>query len=224
VAYLLDGRHRLDVFDRKGLASLAWSLWHVPPHSPWSTITALIGFSIFGVQAWAPYAMNALLVVGLLCAADHFLGLRNLWPRVLVSLAILALPMTFRAVHEFRPDFAEGLATAAACLFTIRMGVPGTSPHADWKRCGGAGLFFGLPLLIKPSFVFHTTALLVVSLALSEQVRFMFAREPVPFIAKMFPGLLGRAGSFLGGAILVAGPYYARAWKEVMTYIGSNTG
>ena len=222
VEYLLDGRHRLDAFDRKGIMGLTWSLWHDPPHSPWSTLAAFSGFLVFGVHAWAPYAINAVLVAAIILAADHFFGVKSLWLRVALSLVILALPMTVRAVHDFRPDFAVALATAFACLTTIRLGLPGPSCRGVRKRYFLAGLLFGCAYLIKPSFVYHTTAMLVVSLLLSEVVRLLFASGGV--LSCLYAGLPGRAGSFLVGCFVISGMYYLSAWKGVMTYLATNTG
>jgi hypothetical protein len=224
VEYLLDGRHRLDAFDRKGIMGLTWSIWHDPPHSPWSTLAALSGFLVFGVHAWAPYAINAVLVAAFIFAADHFFGVKSLWLRVALSLVMLALPMTVRAVHDFRPDFAVALATAFACLNTIRLGLPEPPCRGVRKRYFLAGLLFGWAYLIKPSFVYHTTAMLVVSLLLSEVVRLLFASHHGGALSRFYAGLPGRAGSFLAGCFVIPGMYYLRAWKEVMTYLATNTG
>src|SRR6202035_4253374 len=88
VVYLLDARHRLADFHQQGIAELLRSLWDKSPHSPWSTAAAFAGFLIFGVNAWAPYAMNGLLVVGFLLAADHLFAESRLLPRALISLVI----------------------------------------------------------------------------------------------------------------------------------------
>ena len=224
VEYLLDARQRLDRFDQKGIVGLAWSLWRDPPHSPWSTLAAFSGFVVFGVHPWAPYAINVVLVIAFILAADYFFGVKSFWAGVTMSLAMLALPMTLRAVHDFRPDFAVALATAFACLTTIRLGLPGPHRQGVWQRYLGAGMLFGSAYLIKPSFVYHTTAMLLVSLLLSEVVRLLFTSERGGVWFRLYAGLPSRTGSFLAGCFVISGMYYLRAWKGVVTYVATNTG
>jgi hypothetical protein len=224
VVYLLDARDRLKDFDRNGIATLAQSLWSNPPHSPWSTAAALGGFLIFGINAWAPYAINGLLVIGMLLAADHFFGVKAFWLRALMSLSILGLPMMVRAVHDFRPDFAVALATAVACMMTIERGVIDT----DWKGCTWRpfldGGLFGLAYLAKPSFVYHTTALLLLTISISEAAVWLGRlRSPAPKSHGVID-CLGRIGVFSAGCVTVAGLYYLKNWKAVIEYVSTNTG
>jgi hypothetical protein len=220
VVYLLDARARLVDFDQQGIAKLVKSLWHEPPHSPWSTTAALAGFLLFGVNAWAPYAVNTLLVIGFLLAADHFFGIKEFWPRALISLVILALPMTVRAIHDFRPDFALALITSIACLKSIEIGVLGREIDNP-RRPLVAGLFFGLAYLVKPSFVYHTTAMLLVSLGVAEA---FLLGNPLRIRRSLLPGLIRRLGIFFAGCVAVCGLYYVKNWKEILAYVSANTG
>ena len=224
VIYLLDARERLNDFDQQGIGNLLHSLWHKAPHSPWSTAAATAGFLIFGVNAWAPYAVNGLLVMGFLLAADHFFQVRNFWPRALISLVILALPMTVRAVHDFRPDFAVALITAIACLKTIELGLVGVAGESANRRRFLGGLLFGLAYLIKPSFVYHTTALLLVSLFLSEATLWFRGLPSIDFGSHWFTTFLGRMGIFSAGCLAVSGLYYVKNWQDVLSYVAVNTG
>ncbi len=62
IAYFKDALERLDILRREGLAGLLRHYCASPPHSPFSTRTAMLGFAVFGLHLWAPYVANGLVL------------------------------------------------------------------------------------------------------------------------------------------------------------------
>ena len=219
VVYLIDGLQRLTILDTEGVSALCNSLVHSLPHSPWSTGTALVAFMLLGVHDWAPYILNGALVFFLLLIANFFLRAKRNLTRFCTLSVVLFLPLTFRAVHEFRPDFAVALCTSAFSLLLIRLACLETEDSGDWKQCFPVGLLAGLAYLIKPSFFAHTTAMLCASIILAEVCR-CFASPGRIHVARLFR----RFVAAMAGVLLVAGPYFILSWRSVLDYFVSNTG
>ena len=195
------------------------SLWKRPPHSPWSTAVALLGFMTLGLQPWAPYAINGVLVFAFLLIANSFLPGHNVRNQLCTLSVILVLPLTLRAVHDFRPDIALALCTAFFCLAALRYAI---FPHPRKSRAVAyflLGLLGGGTLLIKPSFIFHSLALIGLSLALSETLGFLF-RTSDETNAQRVKRWLWLAFGFACSC----GIYYLRSWPQIFQYVSQSTG
>jgi 4-amino-4-deoxy-L-arabinose transferase-like glycosyltransferase len=157
VGYLIDGLQRLNVLDSAGFHAFCRTFVQSPPHSPWSTLLALIAFALIGVHDWAPYFLNALLVFFLLCLVWDIVDQEDTLARVAITSVVLLLQLPFQAILEFRPDFAVALFTAGFSVLLLKMGVYEMEKAVELRGYFFAGLLAGLAYLTKPSFFPHTT-------------------------------------------------------------------
>ena len=163
VEYLNAGLRLLTLLDTHGLKRFAAEVLLHPGHAPYSTLTAVLGYTLFGVQQWAPYLVNALPVLALLLLTRGLL--LGAPPAVILAwLAVtLTLPFSGRLVSEFRPDLVCGMLAALGVVRLV------TSPllGSDRARLMTTGLCFGLALLVKPSVFAATLAYLGAALAVA---------------------------------------------------------
>lgn len=218
VGYLLDAQQRLTIFDWQGLLKVIESFWKSPPHSPWSSACALLGFVIFGLHAWAPYIINVVLVLGMLLSCYTLLPALPVGERLVLSALPLLLPISARLVQEFRPDPAVAVATVAFCLGTLKLSFFSPAVAGRWQTHFRFGLLAGLALLIKPSFLYHTVVIMALTQACSAAAICLRARQPAAG-----PKRAACITAFFGGTLLVAGWYYVRALPVTLQYIHQNT-
>lgn len=223
VAYMRDGVGRLIKLYQGGVTLLAQDLWKGPPRAPMQSAMAATGFAIFGMVEWAPYAVNGLVALLLLGLPAYIFRRSPRSHRVLLVLAMTALPVTLKAIHEFRPDITAAVLTAWG--LALALDPPGT--FGAVRRPLLIGLVFGLAMLAKTSTSPVTLALFGITVVMSG---FMHAwpRNGRPETSPLRrPGELLwsalREGLVASAALLVvAGPYYARAWDLVTGYIYRN--
>ncbi len=216
-AYFVDALRRLEAFYHGGVANLARGLLQSPPHSPFSTLMALVGFLFLGVHDWAPYVMNAVLVFGLLLFVDY--AGRNLSRTVrnILLFVALSVPLSFSAVHEFRPDFAVGLLTAMGVFFGVETAV--TAP-LNRRRIFFAGLFFGAAFLTKPPFFPHTAILSAVPAVFLGLACLGWSGRP----RQGFSQLVIMEACYFAGVLLPPLPHYAWSFRIILNYFLVNTG
>jgi hypothetical protein len=217
VSYLVDGLDRLKVFDQQGLGAFLHSLGVNPPHSPWSTALAFTGFALFGVNEWGPYVLNGSLVLILLYAGYGFVGRSHPINETLILSAILMMPLTLSAVHDFRPDFAVGLITALFTLILIWLGCNERTRGNELRRHFLVGMLVGIAYLAKPSFFPHTTVMCVAAFGLAEICYRIFSSDRLQLRRTLY-----RLGGLVIGALLVAGPYFLVSWRDVLDYFFTN--
>jgi hypothetical protein len=218
VGYLIDGLQRLNVLDSVGVHAFCGTFIQSPPHSPWSTLLAVVAFALFGVNDWAPYLLNGLLVFFLLCLAWNVAG-QETFTRLAITSVVLLSQLPFQAILEFRPDFAAALFTAAFALLLLKMGIHGMERTVELRGYFCVGLLAGLAYLTKLSFFPHTTVMLLAALFVSEIDRGLLARGRFEILRMVRRTLL-----VLAGAVLVAGPYFSASWRSVLDYFLVNTG
>jgi hypothetical protein len=218
VGYFIDGLQRLNVLDSVGVHEFCKTFIQSPPHSPWSTLLAVLAFALFGVNEWAPYLLNGVLVFFLLCLAWNVAG-QETFTRVAVTSVVLLSQLPFQAILEFRPDFAAALFTAGFAVLLLKMGIHGMERTVELRGYFCVGLVAGLAYLTKPSFFPHTTIMLFAALLVSEINRGLLARGRFEIW-----GIIRRALLALAGAVLVAGPYFSVSWRSVLDYFLVNTG
>lgn len=211
IFYFNDGVDRLEQYYQHGWTGLLRSWWHHPPHSPFSTILAFFSLALFGIEDWAPYAGNAVVVFVLLGFTDRLLRGSRPWVTVLGLSLVLALPMTQRAITEFRPDFFTALLTVMGCVYLIN------SPLVIARPTSGfiSGVLFGLALLAKPTMCLFVSVMFVGSLALA-MFRDWLEYRPT------FPKLLKTYSVVILASVLMATPYYVLIWDHVNTYVFSH--
>jgi hypothetical protein len=211
VGYFNDGLDRLEVFYLRGWKGLAHSYSTSPPHSPFSTTLAAASFGLFGIHEWAPYAGNGLIVFLLVVFTDLLLLGARLWVRLAGLALVLTLPLTHKAVDEFRPDVAVALLTAMGVVMVLMRSLVTSSRR---YQCV-VGLVFGLALLVKPTMCVLTIFLWGLSLS----VALLCDR----YLEK--PGYRRLLTTYsLTGLItcIVAAPYYLWNGKHIFHYIYTN--
>jgi hypothetical protein len=213
VGYLSDGLGRLNILHQGGFWALLRSFWSSPPHSPWATVSALLGFAIFGVHDWSPYLIYGSLVLVTLFAANELLVPSNSANRVLILISILLTPLMLRAVHEFRPDFAVALFSDLFALAVLRLACMQRANRHEARTHFFVGLLGGLAYLAKPAFFAYITVICIASVALAEICHRIFSSDRLQLRETM-----QRLGGTVLGILILALPYYSVAWKDVLDY------
>jgi hypothetical protein len=133
-----------------------------PPHSPFSTYSAMAGFALFGPYDWAPYAVNGFWLWLFLLVFD-LLVLRGLdfAMKLALGVILLCVPLMGVLITDCRPDMAAGLVLALAII----TGLWPPLPRSGWGFALLSGAFIGFALVIKPSafaFTLGVAGLIVV--------------------------------------------------------------
>jgi hypothetical protein len=212
VTYFLDGLDRLEQLQADGLRGLAVGYLHRPPHSPWSSFLAATCFALFGVQDWAPYLGNGLLILVLVGFVDFLAIGRGRWSRRLCLFMACTVPFAAQGVNHFCPDFAAGLFTAIGVVLLLR----GNFADSTRAHQGAAGLSFGLALLAKPTGSVFTLGILFGALVLAG-ICDRVARRDLSF-RRVAAGW----GWCLGPMLVLAAPHYALAWRYVAAILEIN--
>lgn len=210
IGYFRDGMHRLQTFYDYGMGGAISEYRTNPPHAPYSSLMAFIGFALFGFHDWAPYVMNVFLAFGYFLLADQLLRGVRMWQKVVCYVFIASLPFVGMAVHEFRPDHAVALFTAAGAFLLL------TAPfvHGSRRRQIGAGVLFGVAMLTKPPVFPQTLAIGGASLVLATLSDWLITRRTPSFKA------IARAWGFvLLPFILIPLPHYLHNYQAIWAYI-----
>jgi hypothetical protein len=205
VGYFLDAIGRMRVFDAQGVLGLTSNLFHYPPHSASSTALALLAFELFGVHDWPPYILSGLIVFMLLIMIDRFAPSTKKWQRLLIYGLALSTRYPWATVSIFKPDMAWGLLVAAASLATLLRPLF----TGDLSRPMIAGAFWGAAMLCKSSTAPVTAAIAGTAL-LAAVICDWREMRLAGVVVLIFVGLL------------IAGPYYASAWREALGYFYTN--
>jgi hypothetical protein len=208
----IDGLKRWRDLSEGGVGVYLASYLKLPPHAPLHSLMASLGFMLFGVKDWAPYAVNAVVLFAFLALVRHETRPFGSWSSWLAVCGALFVPVAFESIHEFRPDFPCALATLWGMFLYPRLG-----DQKFGKKAALSGLAFGLALLAKPPFFPYTLAMggLPWLMTLVEGARGKKSIQGIwSPIFKSWP--------FFAGAILVAGPHYLVAWQKILGYIQQN--
>lgn len=217
VGYMEDAVVRLRILDAGGVTALMGDLVHHAPHSPFSTLLALASFEFLGLYDWAPYVFN-----GFVLAAFLFFCARILRPLPGLAFACilgfcLTIPLAFRTVHDFRPDSACALATAAFVWFGF-LAVLGRNEREEDSSVTSAGLLLGAALWTKPPVFAHTVAIaLVVGACIAGSALL------APFRARGLRRSVLLAVRFGVVGLLTAAPYYLVNGRQTLSYFWANT-
>lgn len=205
VGYFYDAAQRTQVLYDHGPTAALVSWQRDPPHSPWSTSLASLSFLVFGMQDWAPYAGNAILIAILLLLVDHLLRGLRLWQKLLAFAFVLSVPLCSMTVTEFRPDAAAAIFTIAGAVLALDR--PLLTASLRWRILVGA--CFGLAILAKPPTFPATIAMFLLTLALAgvlaiSIVRTVRWRRLVPVVV---------------AAVLVPLPHFLVSGRSILGYI-----
>ncbi|HSD39913.1 MAG TPA: glycosyltransferase family 39 protein [Rhodocyclaceae bacterium] len=211
IAYVNDGADRLAALHENGPLSFILTFFTNPPHSPYTTVLAILSLSFFGLHDFGFYLLNSVIVVG----ATFFL-LKTFeadrYPTVIWACAFFILsPMSYSAIENFKPDISLGLVTAAMTFFAARAATEDVNRYYVLS-----GVAFGAALLIKPTFFPHTLAMTFVAGVSCVIIGIIRGRI---FIRRAIRGCL--ISVVIGIAISL--PYYLLAGRRIFQYFWSNT-
>ncbi len=195
-----------------------------PPHSPWSSGAAAIGFGVCGYREWAAYVPTALPVLGfLLCAAKLARGAGGRWnwrAHALVMFATTA-PFLAASMYNLKPDYAAGICAAIAMMKALR----GPLLAAPWRRLVWMGAMFGLSLLVKPAMMLPTGMLAAGTLAICTVRDLALRRMQGQAAEKPLLRACRAWVLVLGTMVLVAVPHFVFALRGELDYMrGTLTG
>jgi hypothetical protein len=211
VGYFCDGLDRIDALYLHGWKGLIRSYVDRPPHSPFSTSLATATFGLFGIHEWAPYAGNGLIVFLLIAFTEWLLLGAKLWLRIAGLALVLTVPLSQKAVIEFRPDVAVAVLTAMGAVMAVTRSLMASSFR---YRCL-VGLVFGLAFLVKPTMCILTGFLWGLSLGAGALCDWYLHRPA-------FRKLLASYGLTALITVVAAAPYYLWNGKHVFNYIYRN--
>ncbi|MBV9489520.1 MAG: hypothetical protein JO015_05845 [Verrucomicrobia bacterium] len=217
VGYLIDGLKRTQIFDQGGVQAVVRSLVQEPPHSPWSTLVALVAFIFFGFQEFSPYVCNGVPLLLLFGVSFCLIPARFWGVRCLALTFLLSLPLTYCAVIEFRPDFAVALFTASFSLLAVFLAAEYDGKRIAWPSIVAYGLLAGLAFITKPTFVLHTACLTIASVLVAGVILALRSQK-----VTVVTCLIALAGAL--GTLSVSAWYYASSWTHILDYIHTNTG
>jgi hypothetical protein len=210
VSYFVDALPRLQEFYTRNWAVVCLGLLLRAPHSLFSTVVAVAGYLVFGTRDWAPYAANAVIILGLAGILNFLAQGLALWIRLLLFAIVATTPICLHAVYDFRPDIASGLVTAAGAMLLL------TQPlsNATWQRRVLAGVMFGLSMIMKTPTFPLTMGLMFVALTVSTLADFFLngwgiAKRP-------FVKLWAQA---IAPALAIMLPVYLANLKVILSYI-----
>lgn len=201
VSYLLQGAIWVNAFREGGIGELI----SAPiAHSPVMVVIAFVGFLLFGFKVWAPYAVNGILVFGILLGLDLLARKLPLYQRLLLPITALTYPLMANVVMEFRPDILCSIVMSffVACCFQLNW----QSPHGIYKFIISSLLALGL--LCKPS-IFPIT-LLIGMIALSFSIIADWDWQDVRRFNKtfLFQRLIRNNIKLIGMSLILVSPYY----------------
>jgi hypothetical protein len=210
VVYLQDGLKRLVVWETSGFEAFR-SLWHRDqPHSPGSTLQAMISFAILGPSAWAPYASNVIFVLLLFLLFDFLTGAIPGWKRACLFVLLLGPPMLRNMIVEFRPDLPSSLLLACGIILVLH-GEFFWQPR--WYQAL-AGIALGLSLWMKPTAFAASIGIVLGVFGLAVILEFIL-RFRQTSRRRIFVGLLLGWGTFA----LIGLPYVLANAKSYITYM-----
>jgi hypothetical protein len=210
VSYFFDAMLKLQSLYRGGLPGVYREIVREPPHSIFSTLLALGSYVVFGARDWAPYAGDGLIVLGMAGFVNWMARGLGLWQRVALFVFVLTIPISAKAVYEFRPDVASALCAAAGATMLVSRPLTG----ASWRYRAGAGALFGLSMLIKTPTFPLTLFVFAVALGMASLADFVLLRERPSWDELVVSWL--QCGIV---ASLVPLPVYLLQFNEILHYI-----
>ena len=207
VSYLLEGATWFNTLQDHGFGEL---LTLPIAHSPVMVFIAFLGFLLFGFQIWAPYAINALLVFGLLISLDLLSRELPLYQRLLLPLTALTYPLTANLVMEFRPDVACSITMALYVAVALRTEWKSASNFSfnSWRYHLGLSSILAFSLLTKPSIFPITLVIAAITLFCAIVANVYFEKAQVTQVKSPLSYLLNTIMTSLGLSLLLASPYF----------------
>jgi hypothetical protein len=208
----IDGLKRWRDLSNCGVAAYLDNYIKNPPHAPLHSMMASLGFMLFGVKDWAPYAVNAVVLFAFLALVRRETLPFGSWSSWLAVCGALFVPVAFKSIHEFRPDFPCALATLWGMLM-----YPRSRDQRFGTKAALSGALFGLALLAKPPFFPYTLAMAGLPWLITIAEGFRERKS----IQGIWNPVLNSWPFFVGTAV-IAGPHYIVAWQKILGYIQQN--
>jgi len=191
VVYLLDGIRRLTFDLPRGFGPFVGGIIANPPHAPVSTLTAMLGYVLFGHEVRSAYLANGwILALFIAALAVMSRPLVSLPARLLLVAILLTAPIGHAMITEFRPDMAAGLVFALALVAIASTDLLASS---FWRRIGVAALCVAATL-VKPSGVVVVIPGIGIAVAVTAIVQ---ARATGAPLARVLRGALLPAAAYL---------------------------
>ncbi|MCW5772528.1 MAG: hypothetical protein KIT16_12880 [Rhodospirillaceae bacterium] len=210
VGYYIDAVGRLEAIHRGGAIGFLTNYATSPPHSPLSSLLAMMGFALFGLKPWAASAAMSI-PLALLVRSIFLIGKGiPIWMIGTIAAALMASPMAGIVVTEFRPDALCGIITACGILFIVG----GKWQNAETFQCMLAGGLFALALWAKPAIFALTCFLFVAAMVV--------ASLPDGLRARKRRLLLRACALTVATAAVLAAPHYFFALRGILTYFLAN--
>jgi hypothetical protein len=146
VNYFILGIQRIQLLRIQGFHALLEYFIHYTEHSPFLTYQATLAYLLFGINDWAPYASNIVLLAVYLGVAAHLLRDTPLALLAACLLSLIAFPASSDIIVEFSPEIVSSLFTALGVLLTLRLPLLDAPFGARFR----AGLCFGLGFFAHP--------------------------------------------------------------------------
>jgi hypothetical protein len=183
VVYLNDAYSRVVFEESATIWDWAVSFISNPPHSPLSTLTGMIGYTLVGPYVIGPYLAN-IWILGFYVTAIYLISRRSVGTSesLLISAIFLFVPVAHAMINEFRPDMAAGLLMASS-LYVIITAKP---EDMNWLRLALLGLLAGAAVVAKPSAVVITVPLIGLAAVMSTAQAWYFGRSPSYVIRSLY--------------------------------------
>jgi hypothetical protein len=213
VTYFVDALGRVQILLEKDVWHFAQSLVVNPPHAPYSTLAASLGFLFFGVDPngsvpAAPYLVNGL-VLGLMAGFLLFLFRIPPLTSCCIAIVFIALPWFDWSVTYFHPDLVAGFAAAVIGAALIWQ----SEVLATRKRAIIAGMAAAAALLIKPVGVGMLVALWTVGWFCGALLASREERSWKPSLIRLAFGIIPIA--------VLAGPYFIKQLPSILRYLNN---
>lgn len=209
VTYYIDALERLRDLNENGVGSFMSHVVAQPIHAPFSTLAAMLAFAIFGVQEWAPVAMNIVGVLLGLVTMERIFRRQGAAIVALSWLFWLCSPMAINGVLHFRPDYISALCAAIGTLYAARI-FSRTSDRVPIL----AGVFFAGALLCKTTTFPLNLLALGTAVCASFWAEFFLLGRPIPTRT-----VLRRCALLILPLVALVLPHYIIARHEIYDYI-----
>ncbi|PPE79733.1 hypothetical protein C3941_11605 [Kaistia algarum] len=209
VGYLLDGISRLNFHLANSFGDFWSNVLASPPHAPVSTLTAMLGFALFGQEISSAYIANGWILaayVAVLAVVSR--PLASVSARLLFVATFLVAPVCHAMITEFRPDMAAGLVFAVALAAICQIDL---LKAGGWARIGVAALAVAATI-VKPSGAVVVIPGLGIAFLLSTVLQAQAAEVPIL-------QLLRRALLPVAAYLVLLAPFAAVWGPQTIAYI-----
>ena len=213
VEYLVDGLNRIARFEQDGIVGLIRSFVVQPPHAPYSTLIAVMGFVLTPYSMVGAYALDCIWLPIILVLINRVLRDLPILSRVGVLTASLAVPLFGVVISSFRPDPSWGLITGIVAVLLATLDIN----NARLRTCFGMGLLVGATALSKPTGM-PAGVVVMATGYVGAVVTSAFIRPT------SMRHLIIKTSALLLGVLIPLVPYLAVAWGDLWLYISSVMG